>query len=220
MERLSSRQRCDRRSSQGEQARRRAGKLAERGVLTHHSTSQLLSEAARSAPSWPTIKSAASNGSARTVHFHLATLQDFDPSAYTSSTEAHEAVSGAGTPFTAEEQGAKFDVIWAQWCLQHLSDADLVAFFERAKASLVPASSDATEQSAKNAVLSGAGCIFVKENVAQDDGNEEYVWYDEEDKSITRSTLAYERVFAEAGLEIVRCEVQLGLPEELFAVKM
>ena len=35
-----------------------------------------------------------------------------------------------------------------------------------------------------------------------------------------RSKQAYERVFREAGLRVVRSEVQLGLPAELFAVHM
>lgn len=35
-----------------------------------------------------------------------------------------------------------------------------------------------------------------------------------------RSTKAYERVFMEAGLNVVRSEVQLGLPAELFVVRM
>lgn len=65
------------------------------------------------------------------------------------------------------------------------------------------------------------GFIVVKENVCADnDDGTEHVWWDDEDKSITRSTMAYERVFKEAGLDVVRCEVQEGLPAELFVVKM
>lgn len=35
-----------------------------------------------------------------------------------------------------------------------------------------------------------------------------------------RSTQAYERVFKESGLTIVRDQIQHGLPDELFVVKM
>lgn len=89
--------------------------------------------------------------------------------------------------------------------LQHLSDEDLIAFLGRAKRSLVPED----------------GVIVVKENVCteNEDGTER-VWWDEEDKSVTRSIQAYERVFKEAGLTVVKTDVQLGLPIELFVVKM
>lgn len=32
----------------------------------------------------------------------------------------------------------KYDCIWVQWVLSHLTDADLVAFLQRAKSSLTP----------------------------------------------------------------------------------
>ena len=83
--------------------------------------------------------------------------------------------------------------------------------------------SSTTQSSTKkdNAVLDGAGIIVVKENVLRDeeDGGEN-VWYDDEDHSITRTSNAYERVFREAGLQVVRTELQLGLPEELFPVRI
>jgi protein N-terminal methyltransferase len=65
--------------------------------------------------------------------------------------------------------------------------------------------------------------IFIKENICSEspeDGVTERSIWDDEDHSITRSTNAYQRVFREAGLELVDTQVQLGLPEELFVVKM
>ena len=64
------------------------------------------------------------------------------------------------------------------------------------------------------------------------DGSES-TWYDEEDFSVTRwayrpaalwltisSRKLFERIFAEAGLEVVRTEEQRNFPEELFTVQM
>ncbi|CEH18571.1 Hydroxyindole-O-methyltransferase and related SAM-dependent methyltransferases [Ceraceosorus bombacis] len=117
-----------------------------------------------------------------------------------------------------------YDVVWAQWMLQHLSDEDLIKFLQAAKKSLIRpdlTNGAVAKESSKGAILDGSGCIFVKENVCQEkESGEENVWFDEEDKSITRSRKAFERVFESAGLEIIKTEVQLGLPAELFAVRM
>jgi protein N-terminal methyltransferase len=181
------------------------------------------------------------------VHFHLSTLQSFDPSMpYTSSVASHSKLSkrpkleAAGEPQASfpttysvldagevEETGSKdisepirYDVIWCQWCLQHLSDRDLVTFLKKSVSCLVePTSAPSTKK--ESAVLDGSGIIVVKENVLRDeaDGNEN-VWYDDEDHSITRTSNAYERVFKEAGLQVVKTQLQLGLPEELFPVRI
>jgi hypothetical protein len=46
------------------------------------------------------------------------------------------------------------------------------------------AAADAPQE---KSVLSGAGCIFIKENVcSENEDGSENVWWDEEDKSITR----------------------------------
>ncbi|PWN38414.1 DUF858-domain-containing protein [Meira miltonrushii] len=130
----------------------------------------------------------------------------------TSSPGALEAVS--------KQEPIEYDVIWGQWCLQHLSDKDLIAFLERAKACLrKPTTSN--KESSTNAILDGSGIIVVKENVlrATEDGSEE-VWYDDQDHSITRTPNAYERVFRQAGLEVVKTQLQLGLPEELLPVQI
>ncbi|KDN48849.1 DUF858-domain-containing protein [Tilletiaria anomala UBC 951] len=120
----------------------------------------------------------------------------------------------------------EYDVVWIQWCLQHLSDSDLLSFLKRCKQSLKPAKDSAkvpngsTQPEWAESERTG-GMIFVKENVCgeNEDGSERSIW-DNEDHSITRSTNAYERVFREAGLDIADCQVQHGLPDELFVVKM
>ncbi|EDR14319.1 uncharacterized protein LACBIDRAFT_182129 [Laccaria bicolor S238N-H82] len=103
--------------------------------------------------------------------------------------------------------GAGFDVIWCQWCLGHLNDRDLVAFFRR--------SHDALRGKA------GKGLIVVKENICQDreDGTGESI-FDEQDSSLTRSDLAWKDIFKQAGLKLVKEKVQEGLPEGLYVVKM
>lgn len=204
------------------------------------------------------------------MHFHQSTLQDFDPqqpraagsalgkrkaphACGASEAEASMVTSIAPTLSPAEEAGAVahdadsdgplvYDVVWIQWCLQHLSDRDLLAFLQRCKRALKPArkptdippplsSEDgAADGEAGFAPIFSAlqiedelagGMVFVKENVCgeNEDGSEKTIW-DDEDHSITRSVKAYERVFREAGLEVVDSQVQLGLPAELFAVRM
>jgi protein N-terminal methyltransferase len=175
------------------------------------------------------------------IHFHLSTLQTFDPSSPFSSSVAaraklskrakleaptdetiikplfestYSALDGGDDKAVTTEEGAamepvKYDVIWCQWCLQHLSDKDLVSFLIRSKASLLKPSEGASEGTHSTVILNGAGIIVVKENVLRD-----------EDHSITRTSNAYERVFRQAGLVVIRTELQLGLPEELFPVRM
>lgn len=184
----------------------------------------------------------------KAVHFHLSTLQTFDPAKpYTSSAPSRAKLSKRLKLEKVEDQSSfastysipdeddktvngidasssepvRYDVVWCQWCLQHLSDKDLVSFLVRAKASLMSPTEHIASQIKDNAVLDGSGIIVVKENVLRDeqDGGEK-VWYDDEDHSITRTSNAYERVFKEAGLIIVRTQLQLGLPEELFPVRI
>jgi protein N-terminal methyltransferase len=75
----------------------------------------------------------------------------------------------------------KYDCIWIQWVLSHLSDKDAVDFFKRAKSH-----------------LNEGGLIVVKENHSK-------VGFlvDKEDYSVTRSTDLYKKLFVEAGLKIL-----------------
>ncbi|TNY23687.1 methyltransferase domain-containing protein [Rhodotorula diobovata] len=108
----------------------------------------------------------------------------------------------------ASLSGAQTDPGWCQWCLGHLSDPELVSFLRRARAALRTSPSGTCE-----------GFIVVKENVCADDAAEGAGrLFDDEDSSITRSDRVWRDVFDAAGLEIVRREVQLGFPQELFPV--
>ncbi|CAO1617422.1 unnamed protein product [Jaminaea pallidilutea] len=205
-----------------------------------------LSEAANQSPKWQSLTLPPSSQpfqARKAAHFHLSTLQALDPARPWSTADggiyspestredesnakrlkterqpqtsrilqptvspADEAVDSTCQDLASQtSEPLQYDVIWCQWMLQHLSDEDLIAFLGRAKRSLVPED----------------GVIVVKENVCteNEDGTER-VWWDEEDKSVTRSIQAYERVFKEAGLTVVKTDVQLGLPIELFVVKM
>jgi protein N-terminal methyltransferase len=110
----------------------------------------------------------------RSVAFHCAPLQDFEP------------------------PPARYDVIWAQWCLGHLTEADLVRFFRRCQAGLKP-----------------GGLLVVKENNCAE-GEE----LDEEDSSLTRSDDTFQALFARAGLRLLDTRRQKDFPAELYAVRM
>lgn len=99
----------------------------------------------------------------------------------------------------------RFDVIWCQWCLGHLSDVDIVPFFRQCKAAL---------RDTKDAL------IVVKENLCSDpaDGGARTV-FDEQDSSLTRSDMAWKEAFTAAGLQLIDERVQEGLPEGLYVVK-
>lgn len=113
-------------------------------------------------------------GSAAVGEFYTEGLQTFAPA--------------AGT----------YDVIWVQWVLGHLTDADLVAFFRRCKAGLRP-----------------NGIVVVKENVT---GPRAVV--DEEDHSVTRTEAQLRAAFADAGLKVLKTATQTGFPPDIFPVLM
>lgn len=96
-----------------------------------------------------------------------------------------------------------YNVIWNQWCLGHLTDAQLVAYLQRCKEGLV---------------REGESWIVVKENQSTDWVKRDI--YDEQDSSVTRSDAKFRKLFKEAGLKIVAEELQKGFPRELFPVRM
>ncbi|XP_075480383.1 alpha N-terminal protein methyltransferase 1 [Primulina tabacum] len=113
--------------------------------------------------------------------------------------EEHRAVNFFDVPlqeFTPEAE--RYDVIWVQWCIGHLSDDDFVSFFKRATVG-----------------LKLGGLFVLKENVARSG----FV-LDKEDKSVTRSHLYFKQLFKQCGLNIYRMKDQKGFPDGLFPVKM
>ncbi|KAI4324170.1 hypothetical protein L6164_023727 [Bauhinia variegata] len=110
----------------------------------------------------------------KAVNFYCVPLQDFTPDT------------------------GRYDVIWIQWCIGHLTDDDFVSFFNRAKVGLKP-----------------GGLFVLKENIARSG----FV-VDNEDRSITRSDLYFKELFSRCGLHVYKTKDQKGFPGELFAVKM
>ncbi|XP_008439522.1 alpha N-terminal protein methyltransferase 1 isoform X2 [Cucumis melo] len=92
----------------------------------------------------------------------------------------------------------RYDVIWVQWCIGHLTDEDFISFFKRAKLG-----------------LKAGGIFILKENIARSG-----FILDKEDRSITRSDSYYKDLFNQCGLYIFKSRDQKGFPQELFPVKM
>ncbi|KAF2032197.1 hypothetical protein EK21DRAFT_61324 [Setomelanomma holmii] len=102
-----------------------------------------------------------------------------------------------------------YDVIWNQWCLGHLTDAQLIVYLRRCKDGLALAKEG--EESSKS-------WIVVKENLSTDIRQRDI--YDEEDSSVTRSDDKFRGLFKDAGLKIVATEQQRGMPKELYPVRI
>ncbi|KAK9696985.1 hypothetical protein RND81_08G008200 [Saponaria officinalis] len=113
--------------------------------------------------------------------------------------DEHKAVNFYCTPLQEfiPEPG-RYDVIWVQWCIGHLTDDDFVSFFKSAKAGLKP-----------------GGFFILKENIARNG----FV-LDKEDYSVTRSHPYFLQLFQRCGLHVHKIKDQKEFPKELFAVKM
>ena len=114
-------------------------------------------------------------------------------------------VSVIGLQDWTPKPGIKYDVIWAQWCLGHLTDTQLVDFLKKGKG-----------------CLRKDGWIVVKENMSTDTGQGKTATkdvYDEVDSSVTRCDATFRRCFQEAGVRVVRSELQRGLEKGLLPVR-
>jgi protein N-terminal methyltransferase len=156
----------------------------------------------------------------KSVTFVQGPLQSFDPN---HPLQTVNFLDRLGYVPQNHDADSGFDVVWCQWCLGHLEDTDLIAFFRRSRASLRQ---------------SGRSVIIVKENLCPDDpGPSPCMVFDDSDSSMTRSVnvptcaqlmrltfllrsdLAWKQVFEQAGLALIKEQVQEGLPEGLYAVK-
>ena len=94
----------------------------------------------------------------------------------------------------------KYDVIWNQWCLGHLTDQELQKYLVKCQAA-----------------LREGGWIVVKENMSSDAFGKDL--FDEVDSSVTRTDRKFRAIFEAVDLRIVETELQKGFPEKLFPVR-
>uniref|UniRef100_A0A2P2I9H1 Alpha N-terminal protein methyltransferase 1 n=1 Tax=Hirondellea gigas TaxID=1518452 RepID=A0A2P2I9H1_9CRUS len=100
---------------------------------------------------------------------------------------------------------AVYDVIWVQWVIIYLPDADLVAFFRRMGRALKP-----------------NGMLVVKDNFTSGELNDpNSIIFDEQDSSVTRPMeYIVELATKKAGLQLLRTTLQKNFPKHLFKVYM
>ncbi|EPS31790.1 hypothetical protein PDE_06748 [Penicillium oxalicum 114-2] len=89
----------------------------------------------------------------------------------------------------------KYDLIWTQWCVGHLTDAQLVQYVSRCREAL-------TE----------TGLMVVKENLSTSPNEQDM--YDDEDSSVTRTDAKFKQIFEEAGMTVIKAEIQTGFPKQ------
>ncbi|KAK6368135.1 hypothetical protein LTS17_009876 [Exophiala oligosperma] len=115
---------------------------------------------------------------------------DTSPPPPTTTTTATDDTTITPTPTKNKaDRPHKYDLIWNQWCLSHLSfDA------------LIP-------------LLAADGWIIAKENLSTNAfGTDTYY---EEDSTVTRSDQNWRAAFEKAGLKIVKTQLQTGFPKDL-----
>jgi protein N-terminal methyltransferase len=93
-----------------------------------------------------------------------------------------------------------YTLIWNQWCLGQLTDAQLVDYLKRC----IPH-------------LEKGGWVVVKENMSTDAEGRDI--FDGTDSSVTRTDDRFREVFKKAGLRIVASEVQKGMPKDIYPVR-
>ncbi|CAL8143788.1 unnamed protein product [Orchesella dallaii] len=94
-------------------------------------------------------------------------------------------------------QAGKYDVIWMQWVLSHVTDDDLLSLLKRCSVALKP-----------------GGIIVIKENCTKGEIEDR----DEDDSSITRPFKGFMNVFAKSGIKVLKYVKQKNFPTELYPV--
>lgn len=88
----------------------------------------------------------------------------------------------------------KYDLIWTQWCVGHLTDAQLIAYMSRCSESLTQ-----------------TGVMVVKENLSTESNEQDM--YDDLDSSVTRTDAKFRQIFEAAGMNVIKSEIQTGFPK-------
>ncbi|KAJ7297989.1 hypothetical protein O6H91_Y024200 [Diphasiastrum complanatum] len=112
----------------------------------------------------------------------------------------HRVVNFFATPLQVKlhSEPNRYDVIWVQWCIGHLTDQDFVTFFLRAKVGLKP-----------------DGLFVLKENVSKCD-----FLLDKADSSVSRSDAYFRDLMKQTGLHLQKTRAQQRFPRELLGVRM
>lgn len=92
----------------------------------------------------------------------------------------------------------EYDIIWIQWCVIYLTDADFVAFIEQCVKA-----------------LKQNGVIVVKDNVARSG-----FLVDKVDSSVMRSDRYMRSLFDQAGVQVVKHAKQTDFPKDIYPVRM
>ncbi|KZF26195.1 hypothetical protein L228DRAFT_242627 [Xylona heveae TC161] len=148
-------------------------------------------------------------------------LEDWDPtvchrssSSETVAPESQEHGDGPQKKKQKTTDAPKYDLIWNQWCVGHLTDEQLVAYLKRCAQALAPGGWIIVKE---NNTTSTKKVPNVKPKWIEDEEEEDL--YDEEDSSVTRSDGKFRAIFERAGLRLVKAELQSGFPRGLFPVR-
>ncbi|KAL4939932.1 hypothetical protein BDV06DRAFT_213876 [Aspergillus oleicola] len=93
------------------------------------------------------------------------------------------------------EEKKKYDLIWAQFCANYVTDEQLFTYLSRCREA-----------------LSETGFVVLKENISTDP--QERDMFDEEDSSVTRTDGKFRDLMGKAGFMVLASEVQMGFPKE------
>ena len=122
-----------------------------------------------------TVEGIKVGGSASKCRFLAAPMQDWAPSS------------------------SSYDVIWAQWCVGHLTDAHFLRFLQRCRTALKP-----------------RGVLVIKDNCGESSSTDDCFEVDDADRSICRGRAYLEALLALSGAELLCTALQATRGEEAF----
>lgn len=91
----------------------------------------------------------------------------------------------------------KYDVIWIQWVIGHLTDNDFISFLLKCKEN-----------------LKANGVIVIKDNACDKHG----FWLDKADYSVARSVNYYDALFQHAGFEAILTQKFTDFPPTMLPI--
>jgi len=122
-----------------------------------------------------TVEGVEVGGSAAKCRFLAAPMQDWTPSS------------------------SSYDVIWAQWCVGHLTDSHFLRFLQRCRTALKP-----------------RGVLVIKDNCGESSSTDDCFEVDDDDRSICRGRAYLEALLALSGAELLCTALQPVAGEDAF----